>query len=85
MKVVLATAHPHIPQIAGGAEANMHEMALALEKEGHNVAVVAGLTGAGVPGFRARVSLKLLRRSFHTDDSLGYKTVRSWFRWEVTS
>jgi glycosyltransferase involved in cell wall biosynthesis len=83
MKIVLATAHPHIPQIAGGAQANMHEMALALQKEGHNVTVAAGLTGAGVLGYRARVSLKLLRRSFHTDDSLGYKTIRSWFPWEV--
>jgi glycosyltransferase involved in cell wall biosynthesis len=83
VNIVLATAHPHIPQIAGGAQANMHEMALALQDEGHKVSVVAGLTGAGLIGLRARIALKLFRRSFHSDSALGYKTVRSWFPWTV--
>jgi glycosyltransferase involved in cell wall biosynthesis len=83
VNIALATAHPHIPQITGGAQANMHEMALALQDEGHNVAVVAGLTGAGLLGLRARIALKLFRRSFHSNRALGYKTVRSWFPWVV--
>lgn len=82
MRIILATAHPYLPQIAGGAQSNMHEMAIALRGRGHQVSIVAGLTGEGSLGLKARISLKL-GRSFHTDSRLGYPVFRTWFPWEV--
>lgn len=82
MRIILATAHPYLPQIAGGAQLNMHEMAIALRARGHHVTVVAGLTGEGSLGLRARLTLKL-GRSFHCDSRLGYPVIRTWFPWEA--
>lgn len=82
MRIILATAHPYLPQIAGGAQSNMHEMAMALRARGHQVSIVAGLTGEGSLGLKARISLKL-GRPFHTDSRLGYPVFRTWFPWEV--
>lgn len=80
MRIFLATAHPYIPQIAGGAQSNMHEIALTLLQRGHQVSVVAGLTGSGLLGFVARIALKL-GRAFHVDHKLGYPVIRTWFPW----
>jgi glycosyltransferase involved in cell wall biosynthesis len=83
MHVMLATAHPYMPQIAGGAQSNMHELALALRARGHDVTIVSGLTKAGRVGLAARGSLTLLHRPFHRETSLGYQTFRSWFPWRT--
>lgn len=83
MRILLATAHPHIPQIAGGAQSSTHELAREFAARGHDLAVLAGLTGEGWLGMRARVALKLTRRAAMRDDELGYPTYRSWFPWEA--
>ncbi|WP_372732364.1 glycosyltransferase [Novosphingobium sp.] len=82
MRIILATAHPYIPQIAGGAQSNMHEMAITLIQRGHQVSVVAGLTGDGLLGIKARIALKL-GRAFHVDHRLGYPVIRTWFPWDA--
>lgn len=84
MKIVLASAHPYLPQIAGGAQSNMHEVARALADRGHQVSVLAGLTGAGRFGLASRLALKL-GRPYVTDRRLGYPVHRHWLAWEAVA
>jgi len=83
LRILLATAHPHIPQIAGGAQSSTHELARELAARGHETAVFAGLTGAGWLGLRARTMLKVTSRKAVRDDELGYPTWRAWHAWEA--
>src|SRR5690349_16817789 len=78
LRILLATAHPHIPQIAGGAQSSTHELAREFMARGHEVAVLAGLTGEGWLGLRARVTLKLTSATAARDDTLGYPAYRAW-------
>lgn len=82
MRILLATAHPHIPQIAGGAQSSTHELARELSARGHQTAVLAGLTGAGWLGLRGRALLKVTSRKAVRDDELGYPTWRTWHAWD---
>lgn len=79
MRIMLASAHPYLPEIAGGAQSSMHEMALALIARGHQVAVMCGLAGTGFAGLRRRVELKLRRSDAVCGDELGYPVFRSWY------
>ena len=83
MRVLLATGHPYIPQIAGGAQSSMHELAHHLMEHGQVVAVAAGLSELGWLALRNRVLFKLLRKSAVVDRSLGYDVFRAWFVWEA--
>lgn len=79
MRILFCSAHPYIPQITGGAQASTHEMAGALGDLGHEVAVLAGLTGKGWTGLRARLDLKLRRGGVTADRRPGYEVFRGWF------
>ncbi|WP_072376803.1 glycosyltransferase [Hyphomicrobium sp. NDB2Meth4] len=83
MRILLATAHPYIPQIAGGAQTSTHELACAFRERGHEVGVVCGLNASGLLAYRNRALMKLLRRRVMSDHSLGYPVYRSWFAWET--
>ncbi len=82
LNILLATAHPYLPQLRGGAQVNMHETALALLARGHRVAVAAGLTTAGTTGLTSRAKLKLRAAPVARDRRPGYPVYRSWFAWE---
>jgi len=82
MKIVFASAHPYLPQIAGGSQSNTHEMTRELLARGHEISVLAGLTSDGWIGTRGRLMMKLLRCKAVRDDSQGYPVYRSWFAWE---
>ncbi|MHB2264597.1 glycosyltransferase [Aliihoeflea sp. PC F10.4] len=82
MKIAFASAHPYLPQIAGGSQSNTHEMALELRERGHEVSVLAGLTRDGWIGFRNRVAMKLTGRKAISDTSQSYPVYRGWFAWE---
>ncbi|MFC6490471.1 glycosyltransferase [Nitratireductor sp. GCM10026969] len=82
MNIVFASAHPYLPQIAGGSQSNTHEMTRELLARGHEISVLAGLTPDGWIGARGRVMMKLLRRKTVCDRSQGYPVYRSWFAWE---
>ncbi|TAM99093.1 MAG: hypothetical protein EPN45_16530, partial [Rhizobiaceae bacterium] len=82
LKIVFASAHPYLPQIAGGSQSNTHEMARELLARGHEIGVLAGLTPDGWIGTRGRIMMKLLRRKAIGDRSQGYCVYRSWFAWE---
>lgn len=82
MRFLFASAHPYLPQLAGGSQTNTHEMAQALIARGHQVAVLAGLTGAGLLGLRHRILLKARGRRASVDRTLGYPVYRGWHAWE---
>ncbi|MFB0613902.1 glycosyltransferase [Aurantiacibacter poecillastricola] len=85
MRILLTTAHPYLPEIAGGAQSSIHQMALALQQRDHEVAVLSGLAGKGIGGLRNRVALKLGGNCTVRDRSLGYRTYRGWFAWDCVA
>jgi glycosyltransferase involved in cell wall biosynthesis len=85
MRVLIASSHPYIPQIAGGTQSITHELALHLRSRGHAVAVLAGLIGTSGLGLRNRLFMKLTGRKSVTDRGLGYAVYRAWFAWEAAA
>jgi glycosyltransferase involved in cell wall biosynthesis len=83
MRILIASSHPYIPQIAGGAQSSTHELALNLHSRGHEVAVLCGLLGTGWLGLRNRVIMKATGRKAVMDQDMGYPVYRSWFAWQA--
>ncbi len=83
MRILFGSAHPYLPQMIGGAQSSTHELVGQLRARGHEVAVLGGLLGEGWLGLRGRVLLKLRRRGYARDDSLGYPVFRAWFATEA--
>lgn len=79
MRILFGSAHPHLPQMYGGAQASTHELVIRLRARGHHVGVLSGLTGKGWLGLRGRVMLKVGGRGYVRDDGLGYPVFRTWF------
>ena len=79
MRILIASCHPYIPELRGGAQSSTHELVLALRERGHDVGVVAGLAGSGWFGLRKRISLKIPGRKWVFDNHLGYPVYRTWF------
>ncbi|WP_417809341.1 glycosyltransferase [Thioclava sp.] len=77
-RILFGSAHPYLPQLHGGAQSSTHELVIRLRAAGYPVAVLAGLTGEGWTGLRARVGLKL-GRAYMRDDVMGYPVYRTWF------
>ncbi len=77
-RILFGSAHPYLPQLHGGAQSSTHELVTRLRGLGYPVAVLAGLTGEGWTGLRARIGLKL-GRPFVRDDTMGYPVYRAWF------
>ncbi len=78
LRILFATGHPHLPQIAGGLQASTDETMKGLIARGHDVRLLCGLTGAGSLGLRHRIALKLSRGATVSDGSAGYATFRAW-------
>ncbi len=78
MRILFGSAHPYLPQMYGGAQSSTHQLVERIRKRGHDVAVLAGLTGEGWLGLRGRALLKLTRRGYVRDDTLGYPVFRAW-------
>lgn len=78
LRILFATAHPHLPQIAGGLQASTDETMQGLMARGHDVRLLCGLTGAGTLGLRHRIALKLSSANTVTDTVAGYTTIRAW-------
>lgn len=79
MRILIASCHPYIPELRGGAQSSTHELVLALRERGHDVGVVSGLAGNGWFGLRKRISLKISNHEWVLDGQLGYPVYRSWF------
>lgn len=78
MKVLFATAHPHLPQIAGGLQTSTQETMRLLAQRGHETRLLCGLTGAGILGLGHRIGLKLTRALAVSDRFTGHVTYRAW-------
>ncbi|OYU17630.1 MAG: glycosyl transferase family 1 [Rhodobacteraceae bacterium PARR1] len=78
LKILFATAHPHLPQIAGGLQSSTQETMRLLTERGHETRLLCGLTGAGLLGLRHRLTLKLRRRHIGIDKATGQVTYRVW-------
>lgn len=59
LRILFATGHPDLPQIAGGLQASTDESMKALIARGQDARLLCGLTGAGGLGRRHRVVRKL--------------------------
>ncbi len=68
----------YLPQAFGGSQSSTHELATALIKRGHTVAVAAMLSPSGYVGLRARVLSRLMPRRKVRDTFLGYPVYRRW-------
>ena len=83
MRILFAANELHFPDNMGGSRMAVHDLALTLQEQGHEVTVLATLAGRNrLLGYRALESLTgtcLLRR---VDDTNGYETVRCGY-WQV--
>jgi glycosyltransferase involved in cell wall biosynthesis len=78
LRVLFATAHPHLPQIAGGLQSSTDETIRRLAARGHEVRLLCGLTGEGLLGLRHRLWLKMSRHPVAEDRQAGYPAYRAW-------
>lgn len=85
MKILLANAHPYLPQTMGGAQSSMHDLAVELARRGHEVSVLSGFTKQGWIGLRSRVQRKVQHRKYSIDYGLGYPVYRAWNALEVVA
>ena len=85
MNILLATAHPYVPEMAGGMQNSSISLAKGLQKRGHRVSVLSGLIGEGWHGFRARAIMKVTGAKAVKDRKLGFPVWRAWFAWEAAA
>lgn len=78
LRVLFATGHPHLPQIAGGLQSSTSETMRGLIARGHDARLLCGLTGDGPLGLRHRVTLKLGRRMVAEDHAADIPAYRAW-------
>ena len=79
MKILMCSAQPYLPQVAGGAQASTHELCLESRDLGHTVSALTGLGGTGWTALRARILFRLRRERAVSDKSLGYPVFRAWY------
>ena len=78
MKILFVMSGPYLPQNRGGTETNTHELCIALEKLGHSVAVLAGLSGRTWLGIQNRARCFVRLSYCHPPDNLcGYPVFRT--------
>jgi glycosyltransferase involved in cell wall biosynthesis len=81
MRVLFAANELHFPDNMGGSRMDVHDLALALQEQGHEVTVLATLAGRNrLLGYRALESLTGMCMLRRLDAAYGYETVRcgSW-------
>ena len=79
LRILFATTHPHLPQIAGGLQASTDETIRRLRARGHDARLLCGLTGEGLLGMRHRLFLKLSGIPVVQDRTSGYTVYRAWY------
>jgi glycosyltransferase involved in cell wall biosynthesis len=83
MRILLASAHPYLPEIRGGAQMSTHELTRGLSAAGHDVGVFAGFMGNGVQSLWGRFRLKIARSSIYPSTYCDYPVLRAWHPWKV--
>ena len=82
MKIMFVVGEAYLPQMTGGAQSTVHELALDALARGHEVSVLAGLSEVGWIGVKNRALMKLTGRKMFRDDVMKYPVYRRWFTWE---
>lgn len=83
MNILFITAQLFTPQMVGGLQSSVIELALSLKRNGHKVSVLSSLTSKGILGLRGRLFFKLLRWKAAPDNTVGFPAWRAWFPWEA--
>lgn len=83
MKILGLCAHPVLPEYRTGLQWCIHTLLKNLAQRGHEVALSAGTAGSGRYGFVYRLKLKLAKKPYTQDLSMGYPVFRSWFPWQT--
>lgn len=78
MKILFVSGHVHYPQGLGGVSSTIHELANALERQGHETAVLAQLHPEKLTGLTLRLRLRLTGGTLWADRLAGYPTYRVW-------
>lgn len=81
MTILLAAGTPHLPQVRGGVEVNTHELALALNRRGHEAAVLSKLSPRDPFGALRCLWSFGTRSDIVVDTGLGYPVYRSRQPW----
>ena len=77
-RVLMAINNPYPPQFIGGAEFSAHNIALNLQRNGHEVAVLGGMKPHDRIWFRHGLQKYILRRKIGVDRVMGYPVYRAW-------
>jgi glycosyltransferase involved in cell wall biosynthesis len=77
VNILLASATPYLPQVIGGLEIHTDELALELNRRGHETAVLARLSLRDAYGMSRYVGNVLGGRRVASDSDLGYKVFRA--------
>lgn len=83
VKILFASALPHLPQTVGGLAVNTHELIAELVARGHEASVLTRLSYGNAFGLRAAAGLRARGRAVSCDDKLGYKVYRARRPWTV--
>ena len=75
---ILLAAGKYRPQAFGGVESSIHEMAVALQAAGHEVAILSGILTGDWHALKYRTLLKFSKSGFIKDDAYGYPVFRQW-------
>jgi glycosyltransferase involved in cell wall biosynthesis len=80
LRILFATEHIHYPQGGGGGERNTHELCLALQRQGAQVAVMCSLSPDTSWLSHRNRFIRALRPAvqFPRDQSAGYPVFRGW-------
>ncbi|MDD5273247.1 MAG: hypothetical protein PHU14_11060, partial [Methylovulum sp.] len=79
MKILFATTHHYLPQIAGGSESSTHDLCLSLQERGIACGVLADLAANhDSTWLKNRVKAKLTGKAYPADHSLGYPVYRGY-------
>jgi glycosyltransferase involved in cell wall biosynthesis len=85
MDIIFASSNPHLPQTFGGVEFNTHQLALELQRRGHNVAVLTVLSRVDLFGLQREAYLLATGNKVWTDAKLGYLVHRARRPWDVVA
>ncbi len=78
MRILYAGGNGWLPEASGGTQSSTDHLIRKATDEGHTCAVLCGLAGRGLFGFRMRLQRKMTGRPFSIDRTLGYEVMRSW-------
>ncbi|NMG63897.1 glycosyltransferase [Azoarcus indigens] len=78
MRILFATTHTYLPQRVGGSEASTHDLAKEMLAQGHEPAVLCGLSTGDSTWLRNRVIKGISRKHFPADTFRPYRVFRGY-------